>query len=633
MREQWSSRIAFIVASVGAAIGFGNVWRFPTLAFTFGGGAFFIPYLLALFVIGIPVLILEVTVGQYYQTGDAGAFGRVNKRFRGIGLASVFCSFVVTLYYCQLIVWALRMFVYSIQGSDGRWRGVSGEEAVAWFQNVVTGLGTAENSRPTRLVGPNVGALAIVWVVIFLCLAFGVKWTGRIAFVTVGLPVLFLFVLLIRAVTLEGAGDGVREYIGRWDTSVLRTRPEVWSEAVTQVFFSLSVTFGVMTAYASYNPRNEPVFFNSVVIAIANSLYSIIAGFAVYGTVGYIAQLQDVEVTDLRREDLGGPALVFSTYPLALSTLPGHGHWERLLFVVLFLLGIDSAFALTEAVITVLSDSALLRNVRRVFVVAGVCLVSFLLGLVYTTDTGLLFLDVTDFYVNFMMLLVGLFETFAIGWIYGIEDQMKVLGTLPVAGFVLATFAPIVLASGFWFGLENRAIMWGFISLGIGYAVLMGLVLVLLARKVSSDQSLTWRTALKELLMGNVLKFRRDVTGIVRYIPLVWFILIRHFIPQILLILFANLASAKTDLRKSKFGNYSDYSAGYQALGITVFSISLGLLLLGVVFPRAYACFDVNHVENGDVANAQEQKHGLRKEKETGVEKVPAPDAGLAAEV
>lgn len=631
MREHWSSRLAFIVASVGAAIGFGNVWRFPTLAFSFGGGAFFIPYLMALFIIGIPVLILEVTVGQFYQTGDAGAFGRVNKRFRGIGLASVFCSFVVTLYYCQLIVWALRMFVYSIQGSDGRWRGVTGEEAFAWFQNTVTGLETATNGRPTRLVGPNVGALAIVWVTIFLCLAFGVKWTGRIAFVTVGLPVAFLFVLLIRAVTLDGAGEGVREYIGRWDTTVLRTRPEVWTEAVTQVFFSLSVTFGVMTAYASYNPRNEPVFFNSVVIAIANSLYSVVAGFAVYGTVGYIAQLQNVEISSL--ENLGGPGLVFSTYPLALSTLAGHGHWERLLFVVLFLLGIDSAFALTEAVITVLSDSALLRNVRRVFVVAGVCLISFLLGLLYTTDTGLIFLDVTDFYVNFMMLLVGLFETFAIGWIYGIEDQIKVLGTVPVVGFMLATFAPIVLASGFWFGLENRAIMWGFISLGIGYFLLMSLVLLLLARKVFSDEGLTWRTALKELLMGNVLKFRRDVTGIVRYIPLLWFVLIRHFIPQILLILFANLASSKTKATKSKFGHYEDYSAGYQALGITVFSISLGLLLTGVLIPRAYACFDVKHIENGDVTGSQENKDEVIKGGQIGTEKASTLDAEPVAQV
>lgn len=602
IREKWSSRAAFIVTSVGAAIGFGNVWRFPTLAFQFGGGAFFIPYLLALFFIGIPILLLEVSIGQYYQTGDAGAFGRINKRFRGIGLSSVFCAFVVTLYYCQLLVWDVRLFIFSFQGSSAGYRDATLKEAVEWFEGTVTGASTAVgDGGPTRLVGFNVGILAVIWLLIFLCLAFGVKWTGRIAYFTVGLPVVFLFVLLIRAVTLDGAGDGVTAYIGKWDLNVLGNNPAVWTEAVTQVFFSLGITFGVMTAFASYNSRDAPVFSNSLLIAIFNSLYSIAAGFAVYGTVGYLSKQNNTSLTDMEGE-LGGPALVFATYPQALSKMPGSEHWERLLFVVLFLLGIDSAFALTEAVITVLSDSALFRKVHRSITVAVVCIVSFTIGLLYSTDAGLRFLDVTDFYVNFMMLLVGLFETFSVGWIYGIDRQIEKLGMMPVVGFILAVFAPVVLASGLWFGLESQAIMWGFIALGVSHVVLMIFVIVLLSMAIRSRPELTWRKALIELFVGNVLRLRANLIGVVRYIPLLWFFLIRLVIPPILLVLFANLASSKVeDSNKTNFGHYNNYPKGFQALGIVVFSISLLILVVGILAPSLYACFDVGNIEEKDL--------------------------------
>lgn len=592
-REKWSSRPAFIVAAIGSAIGFGNIWRFPARAYQFGGGAFFIPYLLALIVIGIPLLILEVTIGQYYQTGDAGSFGKINKRFRGVGISSVFSSFVVSTYYCVLLAWVLRMFVYSCQGSEGRWSGVSGTAAFDWFVNVVTGLGSADGLNPTRLVGPNVAALAVVWLSVFLCIAFGVKWTGRIAYFTVGLPVLFLFVLLIRAVTLDGARDGVKAYIGEWDTKVLRDEPAVWSQAVSQVFFSLSITFGVMTAYSSYNERDAPAFSNSIIIAVSNSVYSIIAGFAVFGTVGYIAQQEGKEISELG--NLGGPGLVFGTYPFALSTLPGAGHWERLLFVVLFLLGIDSAFSLLEGVITVLHDTALLSKVSRMILVGAVSLAGFLVGLLYCADTGLIFLDTADYYINFMMLLVGFFESFAVGWVYGADSQIKKLGLLPVLAYALATFSSVIVASGLWFGLESGAVWKGFIGLGAVYSMLMfGVFALCYMKKKSSEDDITWKEMLMELFMGNMLKFRKDLVGVVHYIPLLWFFMIRHVVPPLLLILFANLSASKTKEDKSEFGHYEAFPTGYQAFGIAIFSCSCFIIALGLVFPNFYSCFDIN---------------------------------------
>lgn len=618
-RETWSSRAAFIVAAVGSAIGFGNVWRFPSLAYQYGDGAFFIPYILALVFIGIPVLILETSIGQFYQTGDAGAFGNINKRARGLGLASVVCSFVLNSYYSALLAWVCRMFIYSIMGSDGRWRNLEkASDAYDWFLNEVTGMKTLRPGLvPTRIVWENLLCLLFVWAVVFVCLAFGVKWTGRVAYITVGLPLLILIVLVVRAATLEGAGDGVRKYIGGWNVNVLSTRGEVWSVAVTQIFFSIGVTLGIMTAYASYNKRNSPVFSNALLISLSNSFFSFLAGFAVFGVIGYIAHIEDTEIENL--ENIGGPALMFGTFPVALSTLPGYGHWERLLFVALFMLGIDSAFSFVEAVTTVLHDSRAFQNTSRKMVTALVCFVGFLFGLLYVTDAGFYFLDVTDFYINFMLLLVGFAECYVVGWIYGIEHQIEKLGAGPVYALMGTSFGSTVIASGVWFGVAKNSgsqppgwsisdwsLMWGFITLIICVLVGLGVTAYLSMQAMKPDgraEKMTQRSFFVELFMGNMLHLRNELVGVVQYIPFAWFVLIKHFIPQVLLLLFVNLAAtdatnSEGEVIGSQFGNYGNYNPGYQALGIFVFCIAVLILAIGMVLPDLYACFSVQTFED-----------------------------------
>lgn len=629
-RENWSSRLAYIVATIGGAIGFGNIWRFPSLAFQYGGGAFFVPYLLALFVIGIPLLILECTIGQIYQTGDAGAFGRVHKRFRGVGLASVSCSFVVVSYYSVLLAWVFRMFVYSCSNNAG-WRGGRGKDGYDWFLENVTGLvpigGESEgfDPYPSHLVGWNVLALAIVWLLIFLALAFGVRWSGRITYITVGLPVLFLFVILGRAVSLDGASDGVYEYIGKWEFNELRKQGNVWSEAVTQIFFSIGVTFGYITAFASYNQRNSPVFSNALIISLSNSFYSFVAGFAVFGAVGYLAKQEGSGIEDL---DVGGPGLVFGSLPAVLSTLPGSGHWERLFFITLIFLGIDSAFALTEAVVTVFHDSFLFRRLPKAIVVFGVCTAGFLVGLLFCTNTGFFFLDSVDWYINFMLLLVGFFETFAVGWVYAADSQIEIVGLLPVLTLTALEFIPIGVASCIWFSIRQKfdsevpagwssgdwALLWGFVGLVITFLVLLIplVIAVMKFRANSTDgKKLSTRSYLVALLMGNVLTLRDELIPIVKYIPLIWFFMIRHVVPQLLLILFANLASSynpeddtsKKIRRENTFGNYGGYPAVYQIIG-GICVASAGLIILGgLLFPDLYRCFDVSGVSDTEYKN------------------------------
>ena len=180
----------------------------------YGGGAFFVPYLMALFLIGIPITVLEIGFGQYFQTGDIGVFGSFHPRLRGVGVCSIACGFMVVTYYSVLIAWVLNAFFDSFGNTSGEvpWNndGVTGSDAVTYFIDTVIGSGTVYEGdlRPSGFVPRNVGFSALVWFIIYVCVAFGVKWTGRITYVTMGLPIVLLFVFLIRGLSLEGAQDG-----------------------------------------------------------------------------------------------------------------------------------------------------------------------------------------------------------------------------------------------------------------------------------------------------------------------------------------------------------------------------------------------------------------------------------------
>jgi SNF family Na+-dependent transporter len=425
--DVWSSRPAFYFAAVGAAVGFGNVWRFPALSVEYGGGAFFIPYFMAFFFIGIPILTLEIGFGQYWQTGDVGVFGSFNPRLRGVGVASVACGWMLVVYYSVLLAWVINAFFDAFTDS-APWadEDVNGKIAIDYFLEEIIGTKTlGADGTATRIVWANVGYSALGWVAIWGCLAFGTKVTGRIAYFTMGIPILVLLIFLIKSLTLEGASDGINIYIGVWDLSVLKDRPDVWSRATTQIFFSIGITFGIMTAFGAHCKRDEPAFLNSCVIAGANSFFSIISGFAVFAALGHLAYLEGVPVEKL---EYGGFSLVFGTWPVVLGTLPGGIHWVRLLFFDLFLLGLDSAFAFMEGILTVSSDTERFKDTPKWKITGSFCLVSFLLSIMYCTDAGLNWLDVIDYYINFVMTLVGFLECFGAGWVYGIEEQIKNVG-------------------------------------------------------------------------------------------------------------------------------------------------------------------------------------------------------------
>jgi len=549
-RGRFGNRCAFYMAAVGSAVGFGNVWRFPSLAASYGGAAFLIPYLMALVFIGIPILFLEIGFGQFHQTGDVGVFGSFNKRLRGVGICSVAAGYVLLTYYSMLITWVFNAF-FNSWSSDAPWLSetLDGGAAKAYFFDRIVGMETLNDDlSASRLVGANVGYSFLTWFLTFAAIAFGPKLTGRITYFTMGFPILLLFVFLFRGVTLEGASDGIDLYIGKdSDISVLSDQPDVWTLAVTQIFFSIGVTFGVMTAYGSLVPQDEPAFINSVVIALANSAFSFIAGFAVFSSIGHLAFLQGIDVSEVKFTSFD---LVFGTWPVVLGTLPGGIHWIRFLFLNLILLGIDSAFSILEGVITVLKDTTFFKDTPKWKVTLGAATSGFLLSLMYALDTGLLWLDLIDYYINFMLLLVGIMETFSAGWMYGLDKQIEKVGMISSYSYTFANFGGVALASGLWFGLGNT---WaGFVGWIVIYLVFTGIAIL----NLETDST---KEGLYVLFFENVMDLRAELEPVIGWVPVVWCFLIKHFIPQILFILFVNGANSKIDSADgpvSKFGHY-----------------------------------------------------------------------------
>jgi hypothetical protein len=297
-----------------------------------------------------------------------------------------------------------------------------------------------------------------------------------------------------------------------------------------------------MTAFGSHCERNAPAFENSSIIAFSNSAFSILSGFCLFGILGYLAEMEG----DFRVHS--GAAFLFGAYPAALSTVSGGLHWVRMFFLCLIMLGLDSAFALVQGMASLVEDSQFRNDApSKGKLVAGICIIGFLGGLIYTTDAGLIFLDTIDYYINFALLFLGFCKALSAGWIYGMGKQMEKLSYSLVYGYFGATFGGLLFASLVWFGVKGSSFWFGLLCFLVIYGcgliycwnIMMGLV--------DEEKGITFKDLVQELTMGNVLELRSKLEATVGYMPWTWAFLMKHIIPQTLLILFFNLFFAKTD--------------------------------------------------------------------------------------
>jgi len=404
-RDQWDSRTAFVLASIGSAIGLGNIWRFPYICYANGGGAFLVAWLVALFTAGIPLMILEFGLGHKTEGSASEAFRKVNKKFEWFGWVAILVGFFIVCYYAVIMSYCFNFVYHSLTLA---W----GEDPAGFFYQQTLGL-TESPLEIGGVKGYIFLGLFLSWIAIFFSIWKGAKTVGKVVYATVLIPWFLLLVFVVRGVTLPGAVEGLTFYLTP-DFEKLLSH-QVWLAAYTQVFFSLSVGFGIMIAYSSFLPRKTDIVNNAFLISMSNCATSFIAGFAVFGALGYYAVKVGKPVAEVVAS---GPGLAFVTYPHIISNLP---FWQPLFGVLFFLmlltLGIDSAFSLAEAAAAGVMDKWK-RSHRTTNIT--VCSIALVIGIIFTTRAGLHWLDILDNFMNkFGISLVCLGECILIGWVFG----------------------------------------------------------------------------------------------------------------------------------------------------------------------------------------------------------------------
>lgn len=442
-RSQWGTNLGFLFAAIGSAVGLGNIWRFPYVAYENGGGAFLIPYVVALFTAGIPILMLEFALGHHKVASAPKAFHQIDGKWEWLGWWAVsFVLFGISLYYIVIIGWCVNYMIFSL---DLAW----GEDPNAFFftdflrvpfdeslRAPAVGQVWATGSVRWAIAGSVAGIWLVNWAIVYGGVQKGIERAAKVM-----MPLLFVITLaiIVWALFLPGAGKGVRHYVTPDWARI--TDLKVWIAAYGQIFFSLSLGFGIMIAYSSYLSRDANIFRNSLIVGFSNSTYEVCAGFGVFSILGYMAMQEGQEISDVVSSGIG---LAFVAYPKAISLLPFGRLFGFLFFLLLIIAGISSSISIIEAFTSAILDKFALPRKK---VITTICVLGFFGSLLFTTNAGLLWLDIVDHFLNqYGLITVGIVEAFVVGWLYR-TDKLKahIVSNLGLSGTRHKIFDYVVL--------------------------------------------------------------------------------------------------------------------------------------------------------------------------------------------
>lgn len=505
-RGNWTGKLDFLLSCLGYAVGLGNVWRFPFLAFDNGGGAFFIPYCIMLGIVGIPIFFMELSLGQFTSCGPTKCW-EFALLFQGIGFGMMIVSTMVAIYYNMIIAWAFyylfASFTDKLPWEDcGSWssalcgkqdevkfnftaltncegvdagyvtdmakgvcRNSTTQAVVALFnetlakENGIKRVLASEEYFFNEVLGKTPGkgledfgelhwqlalCLLLAWVFVALTLSKGIKTSGKVVYVTATFPYLVLIILLIRGLFLDGYYQGIEFYIT--PTLDKLNNAKVWKDAAVQIFFSLSASWGGLIALSSYNRFNNDQFRDALIVSFGNCLTSLFAGFVIFSYIGFLAKDMGVDIGDVAS---GGTSLAFVVYPAAVTKMPISPLWAILFFVMLVLLGVDSEFVLVETVTTSILDLFPRTRKYKTFVVFTMCFTFFLLGLPLCCDGGKDLLDLVDTYAGgWNVLVIAICECVAICYVYGVGRFLKDIECM--VGHKVCGFMPWAMWKYWW---------------------------------------------------------------------------------------------------------------------------------------------------------------------------------------
>ncbi|HDS59659.1 MAG TPA: sodium-dependent transporter [Thermoplasmatales archaeon] len=405
--ERWGSRMGFILATIGSAIGVSNVWRFSYLAYKNGGGAFLLPYAIALLTVGIPLLIVEQSLGHEMRGSAPAVFRKIKQKFEVFGWwPVVILVFGLNLYYAVILSDCINYFALS---ATLGW----GDDPNAYFFHDFL-----HASHDPWVIGLPVLAivlgLLIIWVLNWVIIRSGLRGgVERVCKILIPLLMVLASILVIRGVTLPGSWEGIRWYVTPHFDALFN--PLVWIDAFSQVFFSLSLGMGVIMAYSKYLPKKSNLFGNALIVGFADTFFSVFIGIAVFGILGNM-----MHTTGLPMEEVveGGIGLAFVVFPQAFNTLPLLPQIvAALFFLTLIAAGLSSLISMIVAFLSGIIDKFKVNQGKWINLL---CIIGFLGGIIFTTESGIMWLDIVDhFLLGYGLVLMGLLEIVIITWVYG----------------------------------------------------------------------------------------------------------------------------------------------------------------------------------------------------------------------
>ena len=405
-REKWGSKTGFILAAAGSAIGLGNIWKFPYIAGENGGASFVIVYLICIAIIGLPVLIAEILIGRTTQRDPVGAFRKLSnsKFWASVGGMGIVGGFLILSFYAVIAGWALGYIVEALKGS---------------FFNFTEPTSSANYFND--LVGDIFWNLG--YFILFMLITAVIVWSGIRKGIERGskimMPILFflLIILMIRGLTLEGAGNGMKFL---WDPDWSKINAQSVLIALGHAFFTLSLGMGAMLTYGSYMSKKTSVPNSALQIVFLDTLIALIAGIAIFTSVFAVGL-----------DPAAGPGLIFHTLPSVFIKMPGGYFFSILFFVLLTIAALTSSISLLQVVVSYFVDERGWQRHRAVIVLASVIA---LLGIPSALSFnvladfkifGLNFFALVDFIAsNILLPLGGLLISIFVAWVWGFDKAL-----------------------------------------------------------------------------------------------------------------------------------------------------------------------------------------------------------------
>ena len=412
-QTQWNSPTAFIFAMIGSAVGLGNIWRFSYVVYSNGGGTFFIPYLVAIAIMGIPFLILEYGIGYTFKDSFSNVLKRINPKLEFVSWILVLLVFLVAIYYMAIISWDL---VYLGSSFTFQW----GSDVAAYFVQNVGGSSNLANSG--FFIMPTTIGVVLMWIVIWFIshrdLNDGI---GKISKILIPSLFVIMAMIVIYALTLPGANIGIEallspDWMKLGDISI-------WLAAFSQILFSLSMGQAIALTYASYLPEESKLNDNVLLVVLANSSFEIFTAFGIFSILGYMTYTSGTPIVQLVSE---GTSLIFVVFPMIFNIMGIAGRiLAPALFIAILFAGITSAVGIFEPMVnsTEHKFSWSRKKTVTVFSIIGCAL-----SLIFTTGISSYLVGIVDGVVNeFGILLMIAVQCIIFTWIYDADELIPTL--------------------------------------------------------------------------------------------------------------------------------------------------------------------------------------------------------------